>query len=427
MAASKGHRSLFSQRLDRALFATYFLGAIVPLLAAAYLVHRFALPTVEDDSFATMILLGSAVGISLLSLAAFFALRRLSISAVLRMDADNDRLAIILDASRGLGAAPHAHAAAEITAGCALRLTGADAVLVLRRLDEEKDFELCETAGKSAQSCFADHTDELIEMAECVAADRISGVPRPIGDGVGVAFEMQAEEGAPGVLIVVRSRWSNPPEVAFLPEVLDAIATLSGLAAVAVQSAELKDSQRNFFTHVTELLVMAIDSHVGQRAGGYHWQAQLANRVGREMGLDDEALRRLHFAALLADIGMLKLSEAQLRSAKLAARHPVVGHRMLSRIRLWEPLSRIVLHHHDRFDGSGSEDARRGDAIPLEARILHVADAFACLTWSADDESLLTPSRAVVRLLTGAGSEYDPEVVAAFQRLVERGEIEAAS
>jgi response regulator RpfG family c-di-GMP phosphodiesterase len=216
-----------------------------------------------------------------------------------------------------------------------------------------------------------------------------------------------------GAFILVHKTLGDGASRAFVPEILDAMEILAGLTAVAVQSAELKDSQQNFFTHTIEIVVTALNAHIGDRTGGVHRVAQLANRIGRELGLEDEALRRLHFSSLLCDIGMLKLSSAQLKSPKHLAKHAVLGHRMLSRIRMWEMLADIVLHHHDRFD-----DGQRASG-PLESQIIQVAEALSC---SSGDE-VTTPTQRLVDLAADSGGRFDPSVVSAVERLVKRGEL----
>jgi HD-GYP domain-containing protein (c-di-GMP phosphodiesterase class II) len=423
MDRRSGLQSLFSQKLDRALFATYFLGAVVPLIAFGYGVQRFALPAVEGDDLATQLVLGSAVGITVLSLVAFFALRRLSLGAVRRMDADNERLAAILGVSRELAAAPHVHAAAGVAAGCAHRLVPGARALLVRRSGEGKPFEVCESAGGGVQQDVTEHWDDLVELVETAVRTDAATPCRPVGDGLGVALPLCVDEGLPGALVVVAGE-GTPAAALQDPALLDALATLSGIGAVALHGAELKDSQRNFFTHATEIMVMALDARDPRRAGGCHAIAELANRIGRELDLDDEALRRMHFASLLSDIGMLKLSPAQQRNPQQSAMHPQIGHRILSRIRLWEPLAEIVLHHHDHWDGGGQPDAPTGDAIPLESRIIHVADAWTELARERATGTRLTPAGILAELETESGTRFDPGVLAALRRLDDRGELE---
>jgi HD-GYP domain-containing protein (c-di-GMP phosphodiesterase class II) len=239
-----------------------------------------------------------------------------------------------------------------------------------------------------------------------------------------MAIPMLAEECVPGALVVVADGAAGPPERIFPPEVVDALSTLTGLAAVALHGAELKDSQRNFFTHATEIMVAALDSHNVHRTGGCHVVAQIANKIGHELDITDEqTLRDLHFAALLADIGMLKLSPAHQKSEQHVARHPVLGHRILSRIRLWGRLAEIVLHHHDAFDGSGEDAVQGGDSIPVEARIIHVADAFACMTHGGEGGTTRTTAGALEEIVDESGRRFDPSVVQALSALIERGDI----
>lgn len=426
MDRGSGLQSLFSQKLDRGLFATYFLGAVVPLCAFGYVVHRYALPAVENDDLAMKLVVGFSVGVGLLSLAAFFALRRISLGAVARMDADNDRLAAILAVSRDLAYAPHVHAAAGLAVGCAHRLVPDACVLLIRRPAPGKDYEVCESAGQGTQYAVGELWDELVELVEVAVQGDVATPCQPLGGGVGVALPLSLEDGSAGALVLLAGSDSKAAPALAEPGVRDALATLTGIAAVAIHGAELKDSQRNFFTHATEIMVMALDARDVGHEGGCHGVAQLANRIGRELGLDDEALRRMHFASLLADIGTLKLSAAQQRSPQHYARHPQLGHRILSRIRLWEPLAEIVLHHHDAW--AGAEDARaiHGGDIPVESRIIHVADAWKGLERERASLTPLTPAGILSELEAEAGTRFDPAVIEAVRRLVERGVLEAA-
>jgi len=424
MPPSGRRHSLFSQKLDHAVFLTYFLGAVVPLLALGWVAQRFALPVVEGDGFAQSVVSGLLVGAAGLALACFFALRRLVRTAVSRMDADNQRLATILKASRSLAAAPHTHAAAEATASCSRQLTGARAVFVLLRTEDGKPASLCESVGEGAQALFGRHAEEIAELVEQVGRSRDTTVQQPVGEWIAAALSLDGDAGARGAVVALLDPGQIEQGGALAPAVLDAMSTLASLAGVALQSADLKDSQRNFFTHATEIIVAALDTHVPERAGQAQRVARLANRIGRELGLQDEVLRRLHFASLLKDIGRLRLDAAQQRSPAHVSRHPLLGHRMLSRIRLWEPLAGIVLQQHTHFDGTGSPDAPIGEAIPLESRILHVADAFMHMRRSSEYGLEVGDREALQEIVAGKGTQFDPAVVECLEALVERDEID---
>jgi HD-GYP domain-containing protein (c-di-GMP phosphodiesterase class II) len=94
-------------------------------------------------------------------------------------------------------------------------------------------------------------------------------------------------------------------------------------------------------------------------------------------------------------------------------RHPQIGFRMLESLGI-DPVSAWVLHHHERWDGTGYPDGLPGDAIPLGARIIFVADAFDAMTSERVYRDRLDTASALAELARCAGTQFDPDVVAAF-------------
>ncbi len=149
-----------------------------------------------------------------------------------------------------------------------------------------------------------------------------------------------------------------------------------------------------------------------------------AARVAAEMGFDEERVEDVRAAALLHDIGKLEISReilykaAQLNASEVQEmrEHVVRGVSMLEPVggSLRRVLP-IILAHHDRFDGTGYSD-RAGDDIPLEARILAVADAYDAITSDRPYRKGSTCYEAREILVRGAGHEFDPDVIAAFER-----------
>jgi hypothetical protein len=106
MGRSPRH-SLFSQRLDSAVLASYFLGGVVPVGAFAWVVQRYVLPGVQADRLALASWVGACVSLALLSLGVYFALRVITRRALDRMSSDNQRLSVLLTASREFVADSH--------------------------------------------------------------------------------------------------------------------------------------------------------------------------------------------------------------------------------------------------------------------------------------------------------------------------------
>jgi putative nucleotidyltransferase with HDIG domain len=142
------------------------------------------------------------------------------------------------------------------------------------------------------------------------------------------------------------------------------------------------------------------------------------------MGLEEHRMERLHFAALLHDIGLLKLDRKLQIDPRTASAHAALGARMLGRIRLWQDLAPIVQHHHEWWDGGGYPDGISADAIPLEARIIAVCDVFDTITSSTSYKEAQPFQQAVHEIEAHAGRQFDPKVVGTFLALVREGHIE---
>jgi hypothetical protein len=425
-------QSLFSQKLDRAVFGTYFLGSVVPTAILAVVLQRHVLPGMTDSN-ATLGLIGMLAGVGLLSLASFFALRRLVHGALERMDADNHRLTEILSASKQLSEAPHVHSVADTASSGALALTGARAAYVLLQAARGKPLLVCDSAGEDPAPLYQANQSRIGELLD---AALVSGKATfltcgPPDGGIGeeipsaiVAVPLTGANGLRGAFVLLHTKRG----AFFGPAQMDAVSTLASFTSVAFQSADLQNSQRNFFAHVTEILVAALDAQLDrgdQRAGHPNRIAALANSIGRELQLGEEPLQRLHFASLLHDIGYLKIDRALHHDAEQCRNHPTLGHRLLSRIRLWQDVAPIVLYHHEWFDGSGYPEKRSGSDIPLESRIVAVADVFDKLTHEDGDRPACTVESALEQIEAGSARQFDPRVVAALTAVVDRGELSA--
>jgi putative nucleotidyltransferase with HDIG domain len=147
-----------------------------------------------------------------------------------------------------------------------------------------------------------------------------------------------------------------------------------------------------------------------------------AQAMARRVGLDKERLSVLRLGALLHDIGKLAvpssvllkrgpLTESELGQVR---RHPVAGARMLETLGAPATVAPVVLHHHERWDGGGYPSGQKGEEIPLEARILCIADSFDAMTSTRPYRAPKSPDEALEELERCAGAQFDPELVDAF-------------
>jgi putative nucleotidyltransferase with HDIG domain len=157
-----------------------------------------------------------------------------------------------------------------------------------------------------------------------------------------------------------------------------------------------------------------------------------AARIAAALGLPADRVEDVRAAALLHDIGKLDVSRELLYKAARLTREEFeqMQEHVSKGVALLEPVGGslrrvipIVLAHHDKFDGSGYHP-NRGDEIPLEARIISVADVYDSLTSDRPYRKAMSPFDAKEIIVNGAGKDFDPQVVAAFTEAFRRGELE---
>ena len=159
--------------------------------------------------------------------------------------------------------------------------------------------------------------------------------------------------------------------------------------------------------------------------------SKLAARVASEMGLRFEDIRLLQKSAVLADIGKIEIAESILtKPGDLSGhewdemkRHPELGYAILSGISNLRDAGEIVLAHHERYDGQGYPRGLRGEEIPIAARILSVVDSYTAMTSDRPHRKKMSHDMAVKEILRNSLTQFDPEVVRAFVRCDERGQV----
>ena len=180
--------------------------------------------------------------------------------------------------------------------------------------------------------------------------------------------------------------------------------------------------------HASTMRALAEVMDERERGGGSHSQAvaRYAGAIARELGLAPESIERVRFGGIVHDVGKVGVPDAVLRKPGwLSAedwmemrRHPEVGARILSGAQLAD-VSEWVLAHHERPDGSGYPAGLAGSEIPVEARILAVADAYEAMTAHRVYRAALTPEQARAELVRCAGTQFDKRVVEAFLRVLD--------
>jgi hypothetical protein len=200
---------------------------------------------------------------------------------------------------------------------------------------------------------------------------------------------------------------------------LETLTRLAELGAVALEQARMRQQLELAVESGVEAMAAAVDMRDNYTGTHSAEVVRLARRVGERMGLRDQALSELEFAARLHDVGKIGVPDAVLRKEgplegaewEIMRRHPELGAQMLRRVPGLKGVSRIVRHAHERWDGDGYPDRLRMADIPLESRIIFACDAYQAMTSDRPYRDALRPWVAVSELREGAGGQFDPDVV----------------
>ena len=180
-----------------------------------------------------------------------------------------------------------------------------------------------------------------------------------------------------------------------------------------------------------EALAAAIEARDSYTHGHTERCGEYAVAIAAELGLPPKDWQSLRLASLLHDVGKIGISDAILKKPgrltsdeyEVIKQHSQIGHEMLRSVPFLTDELLIILHHHERVDGTGYPAGLRGEAIPIGSRILLVADALDAMTSDRTYRKALPLEEAIRRLQGGAGTQFDARVVQAALHCLQTGRI----
>ena len=176
-------------------------------------------------------------------------------------------------------------------------------------------------------------------------------------------------------------------------------------------------------------MLALVDDH--DRYTGSHSRrvSSYADSISRVMGLAGAHIAMIRKAALLHDIGKVAIPQTVLRKedvlddqeTAMVRLHPVLSASIITRVKGLQPLVPAILHHHEMWDGTGYPEGLAGNAIPLESRIILVADSFDAMTSIRTYTETRSPAEAMREIEKWSGQQFDPIVVAGARRTFDMG------
>ncbi len=301
---------------------------------------------------------------------------------------------------------------------------------LLRRLAE-----LVQSAFGLSSRVFRFGSDEFAAVVRDVDADQATEIARsmrqpvreillggtPVSISTGIA--MFPAHGTDGEQLLARAMAAQ--QLAKVADADDVIVYDERVVGAVDPFERLARARQRSRRAAVRALAAAVDARDTDTRNHSENVAELASALAQVLGMSQQQIRVVELASRLHDIGKIGIrDDVLLKDEPLTAEdrrhveeHPNLGVRILHPAQLDEILP-AVKHHHENWDGSGYPDGLRGPQIPLEARVLSVCDAFEAMTATRSYRQARSVGEALKEIDQCAGSQFDPDVAAAFARMV---------
>ena len=283
-------------------------------------------------------------------------------------------------------------------------------------------------------------SQEIVERTKVKLGERVSGRVAATGEPVlisgsegddmdsSICVPLLANQQVLGVLNI-RTKTDGSD---FTQQDLELASQLANIAAASIENASLHDELQALFLSTVSAMANSIDARDPYTKGHSERVTSYAVMIAEELKLSAEELERLRYAGLLHDIGKIRIRDhilhkpGRLTDAEFAEmkKHPEYGVEIMEPVKAFQTILPAMLHHHERFDGRGYPHGLEGFDIPLSARILCVADCFDAMTSDRPYRKGMPVEAAVNELYKNKSTQFDPELVDIFLKLVDLGRVE---
>jgi HD-GYP domain-containing protein (c-di-GMP phosphodiesterase class II) len=342
-----------------------------------------------------------------------------------------DQANAVLELVGGVGGAEDFSEALDLSLKSAIEFTGATNGFFLL-FDEERQRLVVQASAGCEQSPIGSEVALGEGIAGWVACHRKPVIVKDLdlagksaGDQSGAALALPVTLG--DNLIGVLNLGSAKPEHDFSRLDLSRVVGCFEQIGLAVGVSRTREDWKTLYLDTVNALAKVIESRVPYSEGHLSEVSRWAVALAAELKLAASEIGTIELAGILHDIGTIGISEDLFSSGgplttveRLMIRnHPRLGAKALSDVDNLRQVLPIIRHHHEHYDGSGYIDGLKAEEIPLGARIIAVAEAYAAMTAKRPFRPAKSQAEAVEELARCAGSQFDPEIVEAFRRLLD--------
>jgi putative nucleotidyltransferase with HDIG domain len=260
------------------------------------------------------------------------------------------------------------------------------------------------------------------EQALLRAHNELSSAPSADPEHL-VSLILRTNDRPVGVLRLARSAQQAP----FEERERTLLTICASQIAASLDNSRLYRQQKEQYLQTIRAFAAIIDARDPYTRGHSEQVTRYAVRLAEALGLDQDQVERIHYGALLHDIGkigvrddvLLKPERLTVEEMALMMEHPRIGADILRHVDSLRAVIPMVAHHHERLDGGGYPDHLMGAQISIEARLLAIADSFDAMTSARAYRPAAPVAEALAELKRCRGTQFDPAFVDLFVRLIE--------
>ena len=286
-------------------------------------------------------------------------------------------------------------------------------------LDEAKKYSALKCVITHKKRLIIDKRLKITNRIEKLILKKLSVVKK--GNVLGIPLIC---EDIIGLIVLKRAKKGLPFEE-FEQEML---ITIFEQAIIGIKNLQLYEEQQKIVLGSIKSLVTLLDTRVPQEYTHSPYFSKLVSLISEQMHLDTKQIESLKYASLLHDTGkadippeiLTKTSKLTPREYDIIKRHPVKGAQILRPLQILKPVIPIIMHHHEKYDGTGYPSRLKKDQIPLGARIMSVADAFEAMVYGRPYRERKDINSAIKEIKKKSGAQFDPKVVEAFLKVLKK-------
>ena len=290
---------------------------------------------------------------------------------------------------------------------------------VITMLDTTKEYSLLKCIVIGKKKYVIDKKTKITNRIEKKIIKKLSAIRQ---DDL-LAIPLVCED-ITGIIMVKRDKKDLPFDK-FDQEML---MTVGEQAIIGIKALQLYEEQQKIVLGSIKSLVTLLDARVPQEYTHSPYFSHLVMMIAHQMHLDEKQVESLKYASMLHDAGkadipleiLTKTSKLTPQEYKIIKKHPVIGAQILRHLQVLRPAIPIIMHHHEKYNGTGYPSRLKKGQIPLGARVMAVADAFEAMVYGRPYRERMDIPAAVKEIKRKSSTQFDPKVVEAFLRVVKK-------